>query len=149
MDSTPLLFAPRATRLFAERMASTLRLELAPLEEREFEGGEHKSRPLVSVRSRDVYVVQSLSGDELGSANDRLCRLLFLVACLKDCGARLGGVHFELTGENVTECVGGASGVTEEDLQRDYRTQVDPRLNYEQAMEMAMLLASLMAKHRS
>jgi len=88
MDSTPLLFAPRATRPFAERMASTLRLELAPLEEREFEGGEHKSRPLVSVRSRDVYVVQSLSGDELGSANDRLCRLLFLVACLKDCGAR-------------------------------------------------------------
>ena len=65
---------------------------------------------------------------------------------LKDCGAHLGGVHFELTGENVTECIGGASGVTEEDLSRDYRTQLDPRLNYEQAMEMALLLARLMAK---
>jgi 3-deoxy-7-phosphoheptulonate synthase len=65
---------------------------------------------------------------------------------LKDCGAHLGGVHFELTGDNVTECIGGASGVTEADLSRDYRTQVDPRLNYEQAVEMALLLARLMAK---
>jgi 3-deoxy-7-phosphoheptulonate synthase len=64
---------------------------------------------------------------------------------LKVSGAILGGVHFELTGDNVTECIGGASGVTEADLSRDYRTQVDPRLNYEQAMEMALLLARLMA----
>ena len=63
------------------------------------------------------------------------------------CGAHLGGVHFELTGDNVTECIGGASGVTEADLSRDYRTTLDPRLNYEQAMEMAMVLARLMAKH--
>ena len=41
---------------------------------------------------------------------------------LKDCGTHLGGVHFELTGDNVTECIGGASGVTEADLARDYRT---------------------------
>jgi 3-deoxy-7-phosphoheptulonate synthase len=65
---------------------------------------------------------------------------------LKSCGAHLGGVHFELTGENVTECVGGASGLTEADLSRDYRTQLDPRLNYEQAMELALLLAHLMAR---
>jgi 3-deoxy-7-phosphoheptulonate synthase len=64
---------------------------------------------------------------------------------LKDCRTHLGGVHFELTGDNVTECIGGASGVTEADLTRDYRTQLDPRLNYEQAMEMALLLARLMA----
>ncbi len=63
---------------------------------------------------------------------------------LKEHGAHLGGVHFELTGDNVTECIGGASGITEADLARDYRTQVDPRLNYEQAMEMALLLARLM-----
>lgn len=67
--------------------------------------------------------------------------------CLKENGAHLGGVHIELTGENVTECVGGASGVTEADLTRDYRTQLDPRLNYEQSMEMALLLARLMAKN--
>ncbi len=67
---------------------------------------------------------------------------------LNECGAHLGGVHFELTGDNVTECIGGASGVSEADLHRDYRTQVDPRLNYEQAMEMAFLLAQLMAQNR-
>ena len=65
---------------------------------------------------------------------------------LNACGTHLGGVHFELTGDNVTECVGGASGVTEADLARDYRTPLDPRLNYEQAMEMALLLARLMAR---
>jgi 3-deoxy-7-phosphoheptulonate synthase len=65
---------------------------------------------------------------------------------LKDCGAHLGGVHFELTGDNVTECIGGASGVTEEDLARNYRTSLDPRLNYEQAMEMALVLARLMTQ---
>jgi 3-deoxy-7-phosphoheptulonate synthase len=66
---------------------------------------------------------------------------------LKDCGTHLGGVHFELTGDNVTECIGGASGVTEADLSRDYRSTLDPRLNYEQAMEMALLLARLMARN--
>jgi 3-deoxy-7-phosphoheptulonate synthase len=65
---------------------------------------------------------------------------------LRQCGTHLGGVHFELTGENVTECVGGASGLTEADLSRDYRTQLDPRLNYEQAMELALLLSHLMAR---
>ena len=55
-------------------------------------------------------------------------------------GTRLGGVHLELTGENVTECLGGARELTELDLQRAYRTTVDPRLNYEQALEIAMLI---------
>lgn len=52
-------------------------------------------------------------------------------------GTRLGGVHFELTGENVTECTGGARGLSEADLQHAYKSQVDPRLNGEQALEMA------------
>ena len=55
-------------------------------------------------------------------------------------GTRLGGVHLELTGENVTECLGGARELTELDLKRAYRTTVDPRLNYEQALEIAMLI---------
>ena len=55
-------------------------------------------------------------------------------------GTHLGGVHLEMTGENVTECLGGARGLTEVDLQRDYRSTVDPRLNYEQALEIAMLI---------
>ena len=56
-------------------------------------------------------------------------------------GTVLGGVHFELTGENVTECVGGARGLSDDDLGADYRSQVDPRLNYEQALEMALAIA--------
>ena len=55
-------------------------------------------------------------------------------------GSRLGGVHFELTGDDVTECLGGARGLDEVGLERAYRTQVDPRLNYEQALEMAMAI---------
>jgi len=61
-------------------------------------------------------------------------------------GGHLGGVHFELTGEDVTECVGGARGLKEVDLKRAYRTQVDPRLNSEQALEMAMLIAGKLAE---
>ena len=41
----------------------------------------------------------------------------------------------------MTECVGGARGITEDDLRRSYHTQVDPRLNYEQALELALLIA--------
>jgi 3-deoxy-7-phosphoheptulonate synthase len=56
-------------------------------------------------------------------------------------GSYLGGAHIELTGEDVTECTGGARGLTDSDLQRAYRSQVDPRLNYEQALELAMLIS--------
>ncbi len=56
-------------------------------------------------------------------------------------GSRLGGVHVELTGEDVTECMGGARGLAEIDLERAYKSRVDPRLNYEQALEMAMRIA--------
>jgi len=58
-------------------------------------------------------------------------------------GSYLGGVHLELTGENVTECTGGARGLTDGDLARAYKSSVDPRLNYEQAMEVAMRIAGL------
>ncbi len=54
--------------------------------------------------------------------------------------SRLGGVHLELTGENVTECTGGARDLSDEDLKRSYKSTVDPRLNYEQSLEMAMLI---------
>jgi len=56
-------------------------------------------------------------------------------------GSYLGGVHLELTGENVTECTGGARGLTDADLGQAYKSAVDPRLNYEQAMEIAMTIA--------
>ncbi len=55
-------------------------------------------------------------------------------------GTRLGGVHLELTGEDVTECMGGARDLSETDLDRAYKSMVDPRLNYEQSLELAMLI---------
>lgn len=58
-------------------------------------------------------------------------------------GTYLGGVHLELTGENVTECTGGARGLKDGDLARAYKSAVDPRLNYEQAMEIAMRIAGI------
>jgi len=86
------------------------------------------------------------SGIKTRRFDNILAELEWSFRLLKAGGTHLGGVHFELTGENVTECVGGASGLTEADLSRDYRTQLDPRLNYEQAMELALLLAHLMAQ---
>ncbi|MEX0607798.1 MAG: 3-deoxy-7-phosphoheptulonate synthase class II [Balneolaceae bacterium] len=56
-------------------------------------------------------------------------------------GSYLGAVHLELTGDNVTECVGGANGLNEQGLNRNYETFCDPRLNYEQSLEMAFLIA--------
>jgi 3-deoxy-7-phosphoheptulonate synthase len=58
------------------------------------------------------------------------------------CGSHLGGVHLELTGEDVTECLGGARDLAEGDLARAYKSTVDPRLNYEQALELAMMIVS-------
>jgi 3-deoxy-7-phosphoheptulonate synthase len=55
-------------------------------------------------------------------------------------GTRLGGVHLELTGEDVTECTGGARELTHADLERRYLSTVDPRLNYEQSLEIAMAI---------
>ncbi len=55
-------------------------------------------------------------------------------------GTLLGGVHLELTGEDVTECMGGARDLSESDLDRAYKSMVDPRLNYEQSLELAMLI---------
>jgi len=59
-------------------------------------------------------------------------------------GTRLAGVHFELTGEDVTECIGGAENLTDSDLQRNYQTYCDPRLNYSQSLEMTFLIVKLL-----
>jgi len=81
------LFALYASRDFGAAVAGHLGLGLSPHEEREFEDGEHKSRPLVGVRGRDVFVIQSLYGDGRQSVNDKLCRLLLFIGALKDADA--------------------------------------------------------------
>ncbi|MFI4962603.1 MAG: 3-deoxy-7-phosphoheptulonate synthase, partial [Legionellales bacterium] len=62
-------------------------------------------------------------------------------------GSYLGGVHFELTGDNVTECIGGARGLDAEGLKAAYHSLVDPRLNYEQSLEMALQLSRQFKRH--
>ena len=62
----------------------------------------------------------------------------------KAVGTILGGVHFELTGDNVTECIGGGVGLQEEHLSLNYQSYCDPRLNYTQSLEIAYLLSKLL-----
>ena len=84
---TPLVFALNASRDFGDAVAGALGSVLSAHEEREFEDGEHKSRALVNVRNRDVFVIQSLYADANQSVNDKLVRLLFFLGALKDASA--------------------------------------------------------------
>ena len=113
---------------------------------------EHLPRVIRTVResgSRVLWVCDPMHGNTESTADgvktrrfdNILAELRSAVAIHEEHGSVLGGVHLELTGENVTECVGGARGLKEADLARAYKSQVDPRLNYEQAMEIAMLFA--------
>jgi 3-deoxy-7-phosphoheptulonate synthase len=73
--------------------------------------------------------------------SDILSELQQALQIHRSMGSYLGGMHLELTGEAVTECVGGAEGLTEEDLSLNYTTFCDPRLNEKQALELAFLVA--------
>ena len=113
---------------------------------------EHLPRVIRAVRStgsRVLWICDPMHGNTETAANgyktrrfdNILSELRAAFRIHQEAGSYLGGVHLELTGENVTECVGGARGLQESDLARAYKTQVDPRLNYEQAMEIALLIA--------
>jgi 3-deoxy-7-phosphoheptulonate synthase len=115
---------------------------------------EHLPRVIQAVRatgSRVLWVCDPMHGNTESTAegyktrrfDNILAELTSAFRIHRDMGSFLGGVHLELTGENVTECIGGARGLKESDLARAYKSQVDPRLNYEQAMEIAMLIAGL------
>ena len=86
-QSAALLFALEGSRTYGERIAARLEWPLSPHEERSFEDGEHKVRPLVDVNRRDVFLIHSLHGSPGASPNDKLCRLLFMIGALKDAGA--------------------------------------------------------------
>ena len=81
------IFAPGPSREFGEKVSAHLGVSLSAHEEREFEDGEHKIRPLTNVRGKDVFVIQSLYGDNRQSVNDKLCRLLFFLGALRDASA--------------------------------------------------------------
>ncbi|KAI8968247.1 DAHP synthetase [Mycotypha africana] len=66
----------------------------------------------------------------------------------KECSSQLNGVHCELTGDSVTECIGGSMDLTDKDLSTNYQTHCDPRLNYEQSLDVAFLIAKYYEKER-
>lgn len=111
-----------------------------------------KLPPLLDALRRDgrrvLWVCDPMHGNTEATANGYKTRRFANIASEVEqafdlhaaAGTRLGGVHLELTGEDVTECLGGARELTEADLERAYRSCVDPRLNYEQALEVAMLI---------
>jgi ribose-phosphate pyrophosphokinase len=87
MNHELMLFALESSREFGERVSRHLGIGLCAHEEREFEDGEHKTRPLIGVRGKDVFVIQSLHADHRQSVADKLCRLLFFIGALKDASA--------------------------------------------------------------
>ena len=114
--------------------------------------------PLVEAVSRAgnqvLWICDPMHGNTEATANgvktrrfeNILAELETAFTLHEELGSILGGVHFELTGDDVTECTGGARGLTDTDLERAYKSQVDPRLNYEQALEMAMRIVARKAK---
>jgi ribose-phosphate pyrophosphokinase len=83
----PLVFAPSESRALGLAASERAGIGLAELEEREYEGGEFKLRPMQSVRERTVFIVQSLAETRAAPIAQRLIRLLFLIQALRDAGA--------------------------------------------------------------
>jgi len=81
------------------------------------------------------------SGRKTRSFDDILRELDDSLTVHAETNSRLGGVHVEITGQDVTECIGGVMNLSEDDLDRNYDTLCDPRLNYEQSLELAFRLA--------
>lgn len=82
-----VLFALESSRDFGKKVARSLSMTLSDHEERDFDDGEHKTRPLVNVRGRDVFVIHSLYSDSQATVNDKLCQLLFFLGALKGASA--------------------------------------------------------------
>lgn len=92
--------------------------------------------------------VSTTGGRKTRRFDDIVDELKLSFAIHRACGSMLGGAHLELTGEDVTECVGGSGGLTESDLESAYQTQLDPRLNYEQALEIAFEISNQLSQQR-
>jgi 3-deoxy-7-phosphoheptulonate synthase len=127
------------TRLGAERAGALL----PPLVRAVQEAGGGPSAVLWSCDPMHGNTIRTVGGVKTRDFDQILRELRETFAVHKALGSRLGGVHFELTGEDVTECLGGARRLGEADLQTNYVTTCDPRLNEEQSLEIAFLIAGL------
>jgi len=88
---------------------------------------------------------EAASGHKTRSFDDVVAEVRGFFAVHRDLGTFPGGIHVELTGDDVTECVGGSAGLAESQLGERYETACDPRLNREQALELAFLVAEMLA----
>ena len=86
---------------------------------------------------------------KLDQFNSVLKEVKDVFACHQSEGSYAGGLHIELTGQNVTECIGGAQKISEKDLSSRYHTHCDPRLNANQALELAFLISDEIKKNSS
>jgi len=93
--------------------------------------------------------IKSSTGYKTRPVDRVLAEVQAFMAVHRDEGTHAGGVHFEMTGQNVTECLGGAQAITETDLGDRYHTHCDPRLNASQALELAFLIAEGLKKERT
>ena len=120
---------------------------------------EHLPRLVRAVRKEGRQVVWScdpMHGNTITAAGyktrpfDRILREVeSFFAVHRAEGTHPGGIHIEMTGKNVTECTGGARAITAEELQDRYHTHCDPRLNADQAIELAFLVAELLKKENA
>nr|MBV6628738.1 3-deoxy-7-phosphoheptulonate synthase [Oceanococcus sp. HetDA_MAG_MS8] len=103
-------------------------------------------RAVQAAKCKALWVCDPMHGNTIATDNgyktrpfdDILAEIRSSFAIHSDCESHLGGVHLELTGDNVTECIGGARDLQSADLERAYLSRVDPRLNAEQALELAL-----------
>jgi 3-deoxy-7-phosphoheptulonate synthase len=93
--------------------------------------------------------VKSSNGYKTRPVDKILMEVRGFFAVHKAEGTHAGGVHFEMTGQDVTECIGGSQAITENDLSARYHTHCDPRLNAKQSLELAFLIAESLKEDRS
>jgi 3-deoxy-7-phosphoheptulonate synthase len=92
--------------------------------------------------------IKAASGFKTRPFDQILSEVRDFFACHQAEGTHAGGIHLEMTGKNVTECTGGARAISDSDLRDRYHTHCDPRLNAEQALELAFLTAELLKRER-
>ncbi len=129
---------PGRLTLIARMGHEQVKDKLAPLVKRVKEEGRNV---VWSCDPMHGNTIKSSSGYKTRHFEHILAEMKGFFAVHAEQGTHPGGVHFELTGQNVTECVGGADDITDEDLSSRYHTHCDPRLNANQALELAFLIA--------
>ncbi|KAH7027704.1 DAHP synthetase [Microdochium trichocladiopsis] len=139
---------PGKITLITRYGASKVR-ELLPGHIRAVEGSEYKRCVIWQCDPMHGNTRSTGSGIKTRRFNDIFSELQQTLAIHQEEGSYLGGVHLELTGDAVTECLGGSEGLEEDDLSTNYTSFCDPRLNEKQALELAFLVADHFRKERS